>query len=303
MRLLLFTIIIVFFCADAGAFNSNIEDTVSANSSKWYSPQINWKEVGKKFKFFGKSSDSAYHFSRCHFDVGVGEYSNPASDKLQHVFVINGYSGLAAPDGLLGDIRSIGGNPQIYGQHTTQFHVGFGYSINKFLTIGIDFRGVPATYAQGFLAKTPYDFANPDMVQESVNANSTQYKISVLVLTFEQDHRKLIDLSIGAAMVHYTFDIQTQMNINQYDTTTNLQFVSQGNIENFSKVWGQAFNIHGDIYFTKYFSLQLSGDYFINVLASVPTVEFTDGPFTRTLNAHTLNYHNLTFSGALAFHF
>jgi hypothetical protein len=303
MNKLLLLIIILIASLNVGATNFNMEDTAKVQSGKWYCPHINWKEAGKQFKFFGKSSDPSYHYNKFLFDVGIGPYNNPTSDKLQHVFVINGYSGLAAPDGLIGNLQSIGGSPAVYGQKALQFHVGFGYSINKFLTFGIEFRGIPATYTQGYIAKLPYDYANPDMVQESANANCTQYKISVLVLTFEQNHKKLFDLSVGAAMVHYTFDIQTQLNINQYDTTSNLQIVGQSNIENFSKVWGQAFNAHLDIYFTKYLSLQLAEDYFINVLASVPTVEYDDYPYSRVVKAHTLNYLNFTFSGALAFHF
>ena len=303
MKLLLFIGFVVFLKANVGATIFNKPDSVNANSNKWYVPSIDWNEVGKQFKFLGKSSDTSYRYNKVHFDVGIGHYNNPASDKLQRVFTANGYSGLASSDGLLGNIQSISGSPVVYGQHAVQFHIGFGYSVNKFLTFGIDFRGIPNTYVQGYISKVPYDYANPDMVQESVNANMTQYKVNVLVFTFEQNHKKFIDFSVGAAMVHYTFDIKTQLNINQYDTTSNLQIVGQTNIENFSKVWGQAFNAHLDIYFSNHFSLQLSEDYFINVLASVPAVAFTDGSYTRTVNAHTLNYLNSTFSGALAYHF
>ena len=303
MKQLLFSLFIFLFCGHLKATTISVEDSVKAKACKWYCPKINCKELCKQIKFFGKSSDAEYRYSRAYFDVGAGAYVNPAATNLQNAFVINGYSDLSPSNGMLGDTRSVSGKPVVYGKKNIQFHIGFGFNLNRFLELGIEFRNIPAMYVNGYLAKQPYDYANPDLVQERISATSTQYKVNILVLTLEQNHRKFIDLSVGAAMVHYTFDIQTQLNINQYDTITNKQIVSQSNVSNSSKVWGEGMNLHADIYFSKNFSLQLSGETFFNVVASVPLVQYADGPFNRVVGAHTLNYLNTTFSGALAFHF
>ncbi len=299
MKLLFVSIFIVFFCTHARATNSSLDDSTKQSSCHWYCPKIDWKQV----QFFGKSSDTNYRYNKVYFEVGVGNYNNPAADRLERKFSDLGYSGLSSSDGLLGDIRTVSGKPTMFGKKDIQFHLGFGYSVNKYLSFGIDFRNIPSMNVQGYVAKVPYDYTNPDLVQESVSATTTQYKVNVLLLTIEQNHRKVFDVSAGAAMVHYTFDVETQLNINQYDTTSNLQIVGQANIVTTPKVWGQAFNVHSDIYFTKNFSLQLSGDYFFNVVASIPTIVFNDGPYQRRVGDHTLNFLHATFSGGLAFHF
>ena len=285
----------------------NVKDSVKSNPCKFCIKSC-LKDFAGNLTYLGKSLDPDYKYKKLHLTIGGATFTNPLSAQLQKVFIQNGYSGIASTPETIGTTNYASGNPYIYNERDIQSHIGFGYSFTKFLTLGFVFRNIPAVYVDGYIGKTPYDYASPDLEEELIKGSSTEYRAQILAVSYNINHKKLIDLSVGFGMVHYTFSINSQMNINQYDTATSQQIIGQGSISNSSKAWSEAVNLHLDVYFNKYFSLELEGEQFLSVNVKVPEQQFSDGPstntylFTRTINAHTLIFMNTVYSLGLAFH-
>lgn len=266
----------------------------------------NFKSCLKEFcgdiSFFGKDQSHA-RLNRFYFDMGLGAFNNPLTKQLQKVFVKNGYLGLGPSDGMIGNLHPTAGTPSAFGKSDVQYRFGFGYCISRFLRVGLDFRDIPATFADGYVSKSPYDYADADKQEELVKGNFTKFNITVQLINYHSDNRKLVDISMTGALIDYNFTYLTAMNINQYDTTTQLQIIGQAQIKNTYQAWGESLGLNADIYLTKHFSLQLTEEFLFNVKTEVPEVSFSSYPYERKIDAHTLNFQTSIFSAALAFHF
>jgi hypothetical protein len=289
------------------AGESDVSDSIKSKTFKVCITD-SWKNFKSHLTYLGKSNDPDYKYKKFHMSIGGAEFINPLSSQLQDVFIQNGYSGIASSSETIGRTEYTSGNPYVYNEKDVQSHISIGYSFTKFLTIGLIFRNIPMVYVDGYLGKSPYDYASPDLEEEMIKGSSTEYRAEVLAVSYNVNNKKIVDLLLGLGLVHYTFSINSQMNINQYDTATSQQIVGQTTINNTSKGWSEAANIRADIFLNKYFSLEIEGEYFFDINVTVPQQQFSDGPltnpnlFTRTINAHTLSYKNTAFSFGLAFH-
>jgi hypothetical protein len=307
MKNLNLLIVALLMSGFAFAGESDARDSVKSKSFK-VCIKDGWKSFRNHLTYLGKSNDPDYKYKKFHLAIGGADFINPLSGQLQKVFIQNGYSGIVNTSDLIGSTDYTSGKPIIYNEKDIQSHISISYSFTRYLTIGLIFRNIPIVYIDGYVDKSPYDYASPDLEEEMIKGSSTEYRAEILALSYNVKDKKLVDLSVGLGLVHYTFSINSQMNINQYDTATSQQIVGQTAISNTSKGWGEATNVRADIFFNKYFSLELEGDYFFDINVNVPKQQFSDGPltnpnlFTRTINAHTLNYKNTAFSVGLAFH-
>jgi hypothetical protein len=290
------------------AGESDAKDSVKSKSCKFCFIKTGCKDFVSHLTYFGKSSNPDYKYKKLHLAIGGAPFINPLSGQLQKVFIQNGYSGIASSQETIGTTDYASGNPYVYNEKDIQSHISIGYSFTKFLAFDVIFRNIPLVYVDGYIGKSPYDYAPPDLEEEAINASSTEYRAEILAVSYNLNNKKLIDLSVGFGMVHYNFSINSLMSINQYDTTSMQQIVGQTTINNSSKAWSEAVNLHSDVFFNKYFSLEIEGEQFFTVMIKVPEQQFSDGPltnpnlFTRTINAHTLSYKNSAFSVGLAFH-